>query len=57
MSLAITTLVGLVLNFTPFGITLLPVVLSIAAVTIGLLFLSAFRKYSYYSLANTMTAE
>jgi uncharacterized protein DUF1616 len=54
MSLAITTLVGLVLNFTPFGITLFPVALSIAGVTIGLLFLTALRKYSYYSLANTV---
>jgi hypothetical protein len=54
MSLAITTMVGLVLNFTPFGITLLPVALSTAGVTIGLLFLTALRKYSYYSLANTM---
>ena len=57
MSLAITTLVGLVLNFTPFGITLLAVALSITGVTVGLLFLTALRKYSYYSLANTMTAE
>lgn len=57
MSLAITTLVGLVLNFTPFGITLLPVTLSIAAVTVGLLFLTALRKYSYYSLANILAAE
>ncbi len=54
ISLAITTLVGLVLNFTPFGITLLPVALSTAGATIGLLFLTALRKYSYYSLANTM---
>jgi uncharacterized protein DUF1616 len=54
MSLAITTLAGLVLNFTPFGITLFPVALSITGVTIGLLFLTALRKYSYYSLANTI---
>ena len=54
MSLAITTLVGLALNFTPFGITVFAVALGIATVTIALLFLTALRKYSYYSLANTM---
>ena len=57
MSLAISTLVGLVLNFTPFGITLFAVALSLSAVTIGLLFLTALRKYSYYRLANIMTAK
>jgi len=57
MSLAITTLVGLALNFTPFGITLLAVVLSLSTVTIGLLFLTAHRKYSYYRLANITTSE
>ncbi len=57
MSLAIATLVGLVLNFTPFGITLFPVALSLSGVTIGLLILTALRKYSYYSLANTMAAR
>ena len=57
MSLAISTLVGLVLNFTPFGITLFAVALSLSAVTIGLLFLTVLRKYSYYRLANMMTAK
>ncbi len=55
MSLAITTLVGLALNFSPFGITLYPVALSLAVVTIGLLLLTALRKYSYYRLANVLT--
>ena len=57
MSLAITTLVGLALNFTPFGITLFAVTLSLSAVTIGLLILTTLRKYSYYRLANIMTAK
>jgi hypothetical protein len=57
MSLAITTLVGLALNFTPFGITLTAVALSLSAVTIGLLFLTTHRRYSYYRLANVMTSE
>jgi hypothetical protein len=57
MSLAITTLVGLALSFTPFGITLFAVALSLSAVTIGLLFLTALRKYSYYHLANVIPVE
>jgi len=57
MSLAITTLVGLVLNFTPFGIALFALALSLSAVTITLLFLTILRKYSYYRLANIMTAK
>ncbi len=57
MSLATTTLVGLALNFTPFGITLFAVASSLSTVTIGLLFLTALKKYSYYRLANIMTAK
>ena len=57
MSLALTTLVGLAVNFTPLGITLFPVALSLAVVTIGLLLLTVFRKYSYYRLANVMMGE
>jgi len=57
MSLATTTLVGLALNFTPFGITLFAVASSLSTVTIGLLFLTALKKYSYYRLANMMTAK
>jgi len=57
MSLATTTLIGLALNFTPFGITLFAVASSLSTVTIGLLFLTALKKYSYYRLANIMTAK
>jgi len=57
LSLAIATLVGLVLNFTPFGITLLAVALSLGAVTIGLLLLTALGRYSYYRLARIAEAE
>jgi len=57
MSLALTTLVGLALNFTPFGITLFAVALSLSAVTIGLLLLTSFRRYAYYHLATIMTVK
>ena len=50
MSLALAILVGLVLNYTPFGITLVAVALSLGALTIGLLFLTALRKYAHYTL-------
>ena len=51
MSLAIAILVGLVLNYTPIGSALATVALSLSALTIGLLFLTALRKYAYYRLA------
>jgi hypothetical protein len=49
-SLAITIVVGLVLNYTPFGITSVAVASSLGALAIGLLFLTALRKYVYYRL-------
>ena len=51
LSLAIVPLTGLVLNYTPFGIRLLPVTLSIAGITIALLTLALTRKHAYYKLA------
>jgi hypothetical protein len=50
LSLAIVPLVGLVLNFTPFGIRLLPVALSLGGISIILLFLSLAKKYRYYKI-------
>ena len=52
LSLALVPLVGLVLNYTPFGIRLLPVTLSIAGLTLLLLAYALFRKHQYYRLAN-----
>jgi uncharacterized membrane protein len=57
MSLAIVILVGLVLNYTPFGITLVAVALSLGALAIGLLFLTALRKYAYYKLTRGIAAD
>jgi hypothetical protein len=56
LSLAMTTIVGLVLNFTPFGITLFAVASSLGALTIGLLLLTALRRYAYYRLAKIVEA-
>ncbi len=54
LSLAIVPLDGLVLNYTPFGIRLLPVAVSLAGLTLVLLTLSLRRKYSYYKVAHDM---
>ncbi len=52
LSLAIVPLDGLVLNYTPFGIRLLPVAVSLGVLTLILLTLSIQRKHSYYKLAH-----
>jgi hypothetical protein len=57
LSLAIATLLGLILNFTPFGITLFAVAFSLGAVTVGLLLLTALRRYAYYRLARIVETE
>jgi len=51
LSLAIVPLTGLVLNYTPFGIRLLPVAISIAGITVALLILALTRKHAYYKLS------
>ena len=51
LSLALVPLAGLVLNYTPFGIRLVPVTVSIAGLTLALLVYALFRKHQYYKLA------
>lgn len=51
LSLALVPLTGLVLNYTPFGIRLLPVTLSIAGLTFALLLVALYRKHQYYRLS------
>ncbi len=51
LSLAIVPLVGLALNYTPFGIRLVPVALSLTFVTLILLILALRKKHSYYKIA------
>ena len=51
LSLAVVPLAGLVLNFTPFGIRLLPVALSIAGITVSFMMVALLRKHAYYKLA------
>ena len=51
LSLALVPLTGLALNYTPFGIRLVPVAISLAALTVALLCLALSRKYGYYRLS------
>ncbi len=54
LSLAIVPLTGLVLNYTPWGIRLLPVAISLVSVTILFLTLALRRKHAYYKLSRDM---
>jgi len=47
LSLALVPLIGLVLNYTPWGIRFIPVTASISAFTITFLVAAAARKYVY----------
>ena len=50
LSLALVPLVGLILNYTPWGIRLTPVTISLALLTEILITYALFRKYQYYRL-------
>jgi hypothetical protein len=51
LSLALVPLVGLVLNYTPFGIRVLPIAFSLAGLTIVLLLLALRRKHLNYKVS------
>ena len=51
LSLALVPLVGLLLNYTPWGITLTPIMISLAFLSEGLAFAALVRKYHYYTLS------
>jgi|SRR5271163_291306 len=52
LSLAVVPLVGLVLNYTPFGVRLLPVAFSLSGLTLVFLVVALTRKHAYYRVAN-----
>ncbi len=52
LSLAIVPLVGLVLNYTPWGITLTPIMISLAFFSEALAFSAFVRKYQYYKIGS-----
>ncbi|MEM3403474.1 MAG: DUF1616 domain-containing protein [Nitrososphaeria archaeon] len=51
LSLALVPLVGLVLNYTPWGIRLDPIVFSLSILTLCLILLASYRKYGFFKLA------
>lgn len=51
LSLALVPLVGLVLNYTPWGIRLNPIVVSLTFLTLSLSLGAVYRKYKYHLLA------
>jgi len=51
LSLALVPLAGLFLNYTPFGIRLIPVAISLAGLTIILQLAALTRKHAYYKVA------
>ena len=54
LSLALVPLVGLVLNYTPFGIRLLPVSFSLSGLTLVFLVTALNRKHAYYRVAKDL---
>jgi len=55
LSLALVPLVALVLNYTPFGIRLLPVAFSLSGLTLVFLAVSLKRKHAHYKLAKDVS--
>ena len=51
LSLALTPLVGFVLNYTPWGIRLDPITVGISLLTLIFGFVGVFRKYQYHKLS------
>ncbi|MGC9119326.1 MAG: DUF1616 domain-containing protein, partial [Thermoproteus sp.] len=56
LSLAVVPLIGLLLNYTPFGIRLGPIVASLAAFTTAAVIYATYRKYRIESLGSTCGA-
>jgi len=55
LSLALVPLVGLILNYTPWGIRLDPILIALTILTLTLLAFSTYRKYGYLKLKTMVT--
>jgi len=51
MSLALVPLVGLLLNYTPWGIRLEPIIISLSMLTLICIIVAAYRKFAHHSAA------
>jgi hypothetical protein len=56
LSLALVPLVGLLLNYTPWGIRLDPIIVSLTLLDLSLALVGASRKESYIRLASTASS-
>jgi uncharacterized membrane protein len=52
LSLAIVPLIGLILNYTPYGIRLNPIIASLSIYTIALSLIAAYRKQRIITIVN-----
>jgi uncharacterized membrane protein len=52
LSLALVTLISLILGVSPIGLETLPITITIALITTALLFVALKRKYDYYAIAH-----
>ncbi|MCX8188624.1 MAG: DUF1616 domain-containing protein [Nitrososphaeria archaeon] len=50
LSLALVPLVGLILNYTPWGIRLDPIVVSLSILTVSLLLTASYRRFTLHKL-------
>lgn len=57
LSLAIVPLIGLILNYTPWGIRLGPVLVSLAIYTFGISIVALIRKYSIFKTTRIIQAR
>lgn len=57
LSLAIVPLIGLILNYTPWGIRLGPVIVSLAIYTFGISIIALIRKYSIFKTTRIIQAR
>jgi uncharacterized membrane protein len=55
LSLAVVPLIGLVLNYTPWGIRLGPVTVSLALYTLGVSLIALARKYSAFKISRVLS--
>jgi uncharacterized membrane protein len=46
LSIAVVPLIGLILNYTPFGIRLVPIAVALSVFTFALTFVAIFRRNS-----------
>jgi hypothetical protein len=56
LSLALVPLVGLLLNYTPWGIRLNPIVVSLTILTVGLAMVALAREYRLSKIVQTVNA-